>query len=49
MQNPDTYQALFWGYNIIWLLIAAYVLILRKKINTIGQQLEKKDKNDLES
>ncbi len=49
MENPDTYQALFWGYSVVWLLIASYVLVLRKKINNIEKQINKEQAHDLES
>ncbi len=49
MENPDTFQALFWGYSVIWLLIASYLLILRKKINNLQPPVNKEKSNDLEN
>ena len=49
MENPDTYQALFWGYSVIWLLIVAYIFVLRAKLNKIKLDNSKDQNARLES
>ncbi|MGA1191053.1 MAG: CcmD family protein [Bdellovibrionota bacterium] len=35
LQTPDTYPALFWGYFLIWTLLALYVLYLGVKCSRL--------------
>ena len=35
------YTFLFWGYNIIWILIAAYITFLLLKLNRLEKDLKR--------
>ncbi len=41
--TPDTYNSLFWGYNIIFIIIAVYLYFLWKKITSIEHEISKKN------
>lgn len=36
-----SYSFLFWAYNVVWILIAAYVGFLLVRIRTLGSQLDR--------
>lgn len=35
METPDTYQALFWGYNVIWALLVIYIASLGRRLKKL--------------
>lgn len=39
MLTPDTFPSLFWGYTIIWLILVAYIFLLRRKINQLQEKI----------
>jgi len=39
LQTPDTYPALFWGYFLIWTLLALYVLYLGAKCSRLEREV----------
>jgi len=39
--TPDTFIQLFYGYTVIWLLIAGYVLLLARRIAKLEQRGDK--------
>ncbi len=36
-----SYSFLFWGYNVVWIGIAAYVAILLRKLKTLDRRLDR--------
>jgi CcmD family protein len=40
--TPDTYPALFWGYLLIWGLLAAYILFLGFRCARLEKKLKEK-------
>lgn len=40
LQTPDTYPALFWGYFLIWTLLAIYVLYLGVKCSRLERTVQ---------
>lgn len=37
----SNYVYLFWGYNVIWALIALYVLFLAARLGRVGRRLDR--------
>jgi CcmD family protein len=37
----DNYVYLFWGYNVIWALIAVYVVFLAVRLGRVGRRLDR--------
>ena len=46
MRNFDI---LFWTYNVIWLGIGRYLTFLAQRSKTVGERLERLEKNDYKS
>jgi len=37
----NNYVYLFWGYNVIWALIALYVVFLAVRLSRVGRRLDR--------
>lgn len=37
----SNYVYLFWGYNVIWAIIAGYVIFLALRLRSVGQRLDR--------
>jgi len=37
----SNYVYLFWGYNVIWALIALYVVFLAVRLGRVGRRLDR--------
>lgn len=44
METPSTYADLFFGYTVIWVVLALYIFSLVRRLNALTRSLEKKDK-----
>gem|GEM_PF-2408669 len=39
-ESPNTYPALFWGYFLVWTLLAIYVLYLAIKCSRLERKMK---------
>lgn len=39
MPTPDTYSGMFWGYLVIWSLLALYIVLLGRRVKTLENRL----------
>lgn len=40
MDDAQKFQYLFWAYNIIWILMAGYLLMLGVRLRRVQRQIE---------
>ena len=39
---PDTFPSMFWGYVIVWGLLAGYIVSLGMRLRRVEKKLEEK-------
>jgi len=44
MPTPDTFSGLFWGYLVIWSLLAVYIISLGRRIASLEAILKQNSK-----
>jgi CcmD family protein len=41
----NSYRYLFWGYNVIWALLALYVAFLVLRLRRVGERLDRLERS----
>lgn len=42
---PNTFPSLFWGYTVIWLVLAAYLFSMLRRLSRLEKSLQELEKD----
>jgi CcmD family protein len=41
----NSYTYLFWGYNVVWGMLALYIIFLTVRLRRVGRRLERLERS----